>query len=85
MSWRASIGAPEFAFAPTGEPPEATKARIAGALAAYAAVEGLPAIYITNGADYASDLEDGRSRQAPQGMVALTVAEMGAAFGGGRK
>lgn len=33
-------------------------------------------IYITNNLPYIKELEDGRSRQAPRGMVAVTVQEL---------
>lgn len=33
-------------------------------------------LFVTNGLDYIEALEDGHSRQAPQGMVALTVEEL---------
>lgn len=47
----------------------------AGALAAYAAVEGFPVIAIYNNLPYINRLETGYSDQAPAGMVAVTVAE----------
>ncbi|NBT33816.1 MAG: hypothetical protein EBT13_18445 [Rhodobacteraceae bacterium] len=49
-------------------------------LAAYP--DTLPIIYIQNNLPYANRLENGWSGQAPQGMVALTVAEVSAAFDG---
>ncbi|HEX7048653.1 MAG TPA: HK97 gp10 family phage protein [Longimicrobiales bacterium] len=33
-------------------------------------------LYVTNSLPYIQDLEDGRSKQAPQGMVKVTVAEL---------
>jgi hypothetical protein len=53
-------------------------AKSSAALSAYAAAEGFPAIYLQNNLKYAGRLEDGYSRQAPSGMVALTVAELAA-------
>lgn len=37
-------------------------------------------VYISNNVDYIGPLEDGSSKQAPEGMVAVTVAEIEAAF-----
>lgn len=42
----------------------------------------LPPIYIQNNLPYANRLENGWSKQAPQGMVALTVAELNASING---
>lgn len=39
------------------------------------------AIYLTNNLPYASALENGHSKQAPGGMVAVTLAELEAFFG----
>ena len=38
--------------------------------------DGLKPIYITNSLDYIHDLENGTSKQAPNGMVAITVNEI---------
>lgn len=43
----------------------------------------MAAVSIVNPLPYASALEHGHSKQAPRGMVALTAAEVQAAFGGG--
>lgn len=52
-----------------------------GAQMAGADVWGGQAIVIANGVDYVVQLEHGSSRQAPSGMVAVTVGEMRAAAG----
>ena len=59
-----------------------TITRADGSLQAYSAFEGFPAIWVTNNLPYAGRLEDGYSKQAPAGMVGLTVAEMEAMFDG---
>lgn len=41
-----------------------------------------PVIYVQNNLPYAVPLEDGHSKQAPGGMVALTVAELQTMFEG---
>tara|TARA_R110000803_G_scaffold70656_1_gene133612 strand:- start:240 stop:602 length:363 start_codon:yes stop_codon:yes gene_type:complete len=38
--------------------------------------DGERAIYITNNLDYISELEDGSSKQSPNGMVAVTMLEL---------
>jgi hypothetical protein len=57
----------------------------AGAVAALSINSGLAAIHgappfsniiIQNNTEYGEDLEDGSSTQAPQGMLAVTVAEL---------
>ena len=42
----------------------------------------LPEIYVQNNLPYALRLENGHSKQAPSGMVALTIAEVEAQFDG---
>jgi len=37
-------------------------------------------VYLSNNVPYARKLEDGHSRQAPQGVVSITVAELAAFF-----
>lgn len=37
-------------------------------------------VYLSNNVEYAAALEDGHSQQAPQGVVAVTVAELQAFF-----
>lgn len=44
--------------------------------------EHLPVVYIQNNLPYATRLESGWSKQAPAGMVALTIAEIEAQFNG---
>jgi len=46
------------------------------ALRVLANLDPYETVYITNNLDYAVALENGRSDQAPSGMVAVTVAEI---------
>jgi len=41
-----------------------------------AKIDGTKIVYISNSLDYIVPLEDGSSKQAPQGMAALTMAEL---------
>jgi len=72
-----------------GEPADATTtmfgafaAQSAGALASYAAMTEFPVIYLQNNLPYALRLENGWSKQAPSGVVAMTVAELSAIWSG---
>ena len=42
----------------------------------YAREDGFPNVYISNNLPYANRLENGWSKQAPKGMVALTAIEL---------
>lgn len=76
-NWNVSIDAPDTstneAATIAGAPAKQAEggARIVGA-DFFAGDE----IYITNGLPYIKPLEDGHSKQAPQGMVAVTVQEL---------
>jgi hypothetical protein len=48
----------------------------AQALASYAGKDGWPVIYLQNSLPYALRLENGWSKQAPGGVLALTVNEL---------
>lgn len=76
-NWNTSIGAPD-----TSTDMEATIAKVPAKQAEGGEVIGRAnfakgqEIYITNGLPYIKPLEDGHSKQAPQGMVAVTVQEL---------
>lgn len=53
---------------------------VSAALSKLSNVGGLGTIYIFNNVPYIEALERGHSKQAPNGMVALSVAEVEAAF-----
>lgn len=82
-NWNASIGSADASTTETVDKSGgATNARAAGVISGYSGYDSLPAIYITNGLPYAVRLEDGHSKQAPGGMVALTLTEIEAMFDG---
>lgn len=54
---------------------------IAGGAATIGAVEPYGSIWITNNLPYIEELEDGHSDQAPNGMLAVTLAELRSIFG----
>lgn len=81
-NWLVSIATPDPSV--IEGPGAALAQKSAGALASYAAREGFPVIYLQNNLPYATRLEDGYSKQAPNGMVALTVAELAAMWNGMR-
>ena len=81
-SWNISLGAPDYETAPVGR--EYGETWDAGVAAAYARQTQkrlkaftLQDVYISNGNEYISLLEHGRSKQAPRGMVGITLAEAG--------
>lgn len=77
-NWLVSVGGPDGSIMPM---PGAFTAENIAALAAYPE-EGWPAIYVTNNLPYANRLEDGHSKQAPAGMVAITIPELEALMQG---
>ncbi|MCD1619133.1 hypothetical protein K7H20_13770 [Salipiger manganoxidans] len=78
-NWVLSIGEPDTSTT-TDLAGFATKN--AGALAAYAAADGFPIIFVSNNLPYALRLENGWSGQAPNGILALTVVELEALWNG---
>lgn len=66
-AWHASVGAPEY--------------RPRGSVSAIAMMTKPATVYLTNAMDYASLLENGYSGQAPQGMVAVSIAEVELKYG----
>lgn len=77
-NWQASSGAPA-----TGEITRTDKAGgsvISAEQASILTAEPYSVIYLTNNVPYILKLEDGSSQQAPQGMVAVTLAELEAQF-----
>ena len=72
-NWLVSIGSPSDDTTMTVG---AFAALSAEAIAGYATVDGFPMIYLQNNLPYALRLENGWSKQAPGGVVAMTVAEL---------
>lgn len=72
-NWQHSIGAPKILeLSGTDKDGSATVANILTSMANNGAG---PDHYITNSVPYIVPLEDGHSRQAPNGMVGLTIVE----------
>lgn len=77
-----------FGTMPTGELPDIDKTGAASNDRIRSGVAAAPAAgihYLANNLPYAQRLEDGWSKQAPAGMVALTVAEFGGIVEGAAK
>lgn len=73
-NWAASIGAP--ASGTTESTDKSGAGTIAAAGATFAAADGTQPLYLINNLPYIRALEyEGHSRQAPAGMVRVTVAE----------
>jgi len=72
-NWNTSIGGMD---ASTASPPDKSgQAAIARGTAHLATADGLQDIFITNSLPYAIPLEYGHSKQAPAGMVRITVTQ----------
>ena len=73
-NWQVTIGEPaEGKFDQTDKKGDAT---IAKGLAALAGLPDMQVIWISNNIDYIEELEHGHSGQAPDGMWAVTIAEL---------
>lgn len=85
-SWNLAQGAPDPSV-----PPEAKKGeRIpTPPMPSVAAIDGTKTVYVTSNVHYITHLENGTSKQAPAGMVDISVAEVLAetqlALGGRRR
>ena len=78
-SWNVSLGSPDFTVSPFNRSNRATKeqaVRYAKRTQSRLKSFTLEDVYITNGNDYITLLENGRSKsQAPAGMVAIALSE----------
>lgn len=80
-SWNISIGKPDPSVAPEGQQPAlnrlSAEAKAGAALATLTerGVLDVP-IFISNNLPYILELENGHSKQAPEGMVALSIEEV---------
>ncbi|WP_051000099.1 hypothetical protein [Sinorhizobium fredii] len=79
-NWNVSIHAPDVSTTETAD--KSGDVTIAKGEAVIAAAAPYQAIHISNGLAYGPSLENGHSKQAPQGMVALTYAELQSMFSG---
>lgn len=69
-NWNTTTGSPDQSVSDSTSPKSG-----AGVIAA-ADFAGGDVVFIANGVPYMEFLEDGSSKQAPNGMIALTMAEM---------
>ena len=74
-NWLTSVGEPNLAVQ---EGPGAGFASESAAALAVYPDDAWPAVYVQNNLPYANALEDGHSKKAPNGVVAVTVAELAA-------
>lgn len=80
-NWSVSIGAQSFGLAQELDPSGSNAISEGQAvIASFGSQEGWPSIFIQNNLPYIERLEDGYSGQAPNGMVALTLADLQAAL-----
>jgi len=77
-NWQVTIGDP--ARGQTDETDMIGTATIAQGLQALAGLPAYQVVWISNNVDYIEELEHGHSKQAPEGMLAVTVEELRAMF-----
>lgn len=80
-AWQLSVGAPGIGITGKSRPGKtgsdsAARAAVAEARGELAKLQPYQSVYIVNGLPYAERLENGWSKQAPLGIVALTVQEL---------
>lgn len=76
--WMGEVGAPASGEGSTDKNGNGTVQR---AIAAVASAKPFETIHLTNNVNYISYLEEGTSQQAPEGMLALSLAEVRQVFG----
>lgn len=78
-NWIVSVNSPNMSSTQEVKSPSQV---IAEGDAALGASDKLPIVYIQNNLPYANRLENGWSKQAPSGMVAVTMARIQATYEG---
>jgi hypothetical protein len=73
-NWNVSFGSPDLAITENKDKPGQETIAKGGSL--IGSLDRLNQIWISNNLPYANRLENGWSKQAPAGMVALTFAEL---------
>ena len=73
-NWQVTIGSPSEGQLDQTDPVGA--ATIAAGLAALAGLPPFQVVWISNNIDYIEELEHGHSKQAPEGMLAITIEEL---------
>lgn len=77
-NWNVSFGTPDYSF--TEEVDPSGKAVLAKGTSVITKMPKFSVVWICNGLPYARALETGWSKQAPAGVVAITVAEIESAL-----
>ena len=72
-SWRTQVGSPNAADIPIED--RSGSIPIAENVSVVNKVEMDQTVYLSNGLDYSEELEDGKSYQAPQGMVQKNIVD----------
>jgi hypothetical protein len=79
INWKLSLGAPDLSIVEVGDGSYTRDSATAAALSTLSRLEaftGREVIYLANGLPYIGKLERGSSKERPQGMVGLTLAEL---------
>lgn len=75
-NWNLAKGAPETTNLPAGDYSKSGSVAIVEAAGNAGKMQAGDTLYLTNGLPYIPPLENGHSKQAPAGMIGLTVAEL---------
>ena len=75
-NWNLATGSPDASNLPEGQYPRGGTVALTRMTGQAGAVKAGDIIYLTNALPYIGPLENGHSRQAPSGMIALTVREL---------
>lgn len=80
-NWQVTFGSPAIGEVGGEEGPwPSAQDAINNGAAVVGSITTLGAIYLTNNVPYITELEKGTSKQAPQGMVQVTLDRVGAQF-----
>ena len=75
-NWNIATGTPDTGTTPPGDYPQNGQEAMARGVSQIADIQAGDVIYDTNALPYIPALEDGSSKQAPAGMIKVTVAEI---------
>lgn len=75
-NWNVGRGSPTLQNVPEGNYPESGSQALGRARSVIARLQAGDTVWITNALAYIPALEGGHSKQAPAGMIAVTVAEL---------
>lgn len=75
-NWNVGVGAPDRSTDPEATSSDVAAKRAEARRKIMSSFEAGKSVFLTNGLPYISELEDGHSDQAPQGMIKVTAREL---------